>query len=264
VVNRPLIGLTVGPVRRKDGLDYAQLRMTYVQAIETAGGLPVLVPPTSDAVLDALLQRLDGLVLPGGADVDPAAYGEAVKGSEPPNLALDRLELAAARWAFEHDVPTLGICRGQQVLNVALGGSLVQHMGGHAPDGPRDQLHHRLRAAPESRLARVLGGTDFEVNSHHHQAIKRPGAGVVAVAWAEDGTIEGIECPDRQWVMAVQFHPEDLVNHAASQRLFTEFVAASIESSTRRMSSPVSSETRKDPGPLPIEISSPVSGRIRA
>jgi len=226
VVNRPLIGLTVGPVRHRDGLDYAQLRMTYVRAIEAAGGLPVLVAPTSDAVLEALLRRLDGLVLPGGADVDPAEYGEAVNGSEPPNQALDRLELFCARWAVEHNVPTLGICRGQQVLNVALGGTLVQHMDGHAPDGPRETLHHQLHVEPGSRLSRVLGGTDFDVNSHHHQAIKRPGTGVELVAWAEDGTVEGIECPDLRWVMAVQFHPEDLVNHAASQRLFSAFIAA--------------------------------------
>jgi len=226
VVNRPLIGLTVGPVRRRDGLDYAQLRMTYVRAIEAAGGLPVLVAPTSDAVLEGLLQRLDGLVLPGGADIDPAEYGEAVNGSEPPNLALDQLELTAARWVLEQDLPLLGICLGQQVLNVALGGSLVQHMEGNAPDGPRDTLHHRLHVESGSMLSGVLGGTEFEVNSHHHQAIKRPGTGVVPVAWAEDGTIEGIECPDRRWVMAVQFHPEDLVNHAASQRLFSAFIAA--------------------------------------
>jgi len=221
-----LIGLTVGPVRHRDGLDYAQLRMTYVRAIEAAGGLPVLVPPTSHVALEDLLGRVDGLVLPGGADVDPAEYGEVVNGSEPPNLELDRLELAAARWAVKNDLPLLGICRGQQVLNVALGGSLVQHMVGHAPEGGRDQLHHGLRVAPDSRLASVLGGTDFEVNSHHHQAIARLGAGVEVVAWAEDGTIEGIELTDRPWVMAVQFHPEDLVTHVASQRLFAAFIAA--------------------------------------
>ena len=230
---RPLIGLTVGPVRHGDGLDYAQLRMTYVQAIEAAGGLPVLVAPTSSqSLLVDLLKRLDGLVLPGGADIDPAAYGEAMDGSQPPNRALDLLELSAAAWAVEHDLPTLGICRGQQVLNVALGGSLVQHMDGHAPEGPRDWLHHRIHALPGSRLADVLGGTDFEVNSHHHQAVRRPGAGVVPVAWAEDGTIEGIECPKHRWVVAVQFHPEDLLHHAASQRLFAAFIeaAASIQS----------------------------------
>jgi gamma-glutamyl-gamma-aminobutyrate hydrolase PuuD len=225
---RPLIGLTAGPVRATDGLDYAQLRMTYVQAIEAAGGLPVLVPPLTDrAALVALLERLDGLLLPGGADIDPVAYGEPMHGAHPPNPALDRLELAAARWAVERAMPTLGICRGQQVINVALGGSLIQHLDGHAPDGPRDRLHHAFRVAPGSRLAAVLGTTEVQVNSHHHQAVKVLGDGLVAVAWAADGTIEGVERPNGAWLLAVQFHPEDLVGqHAASQRLFAAFVSA--------------------------------------
>jgi gamma-glutamyl-gamma-aminobutyrate hydrolase PuuD len=225
---RPLIGLTVGSTEGRDGYDYARLRTTYIRAIEQAGGLPVLVPPQVDRdSLVALLERLDGLLLPGGADVDPAEYGEASHGSEAPNAALDALELTAARWAVRRDLPTLGICRGQQVINVALGGSLIQHMDGHAPDGPRDTLHHALRVAPASRLASVLGSTQMQVNSHHHQAVKRLADGLVAVAWADDGTIEGIESPDNQWLLAVQFHPEDLVgHHAESERLFEAFIAA--------------------------------------
>jgi putative glutamine amidotransferase len=204
--------------------------MTYVRAVEMAGGLPLLVPPLAeDASLAALMERLDGLLLPGGDDVDPAEYGERVDGSQPPNRGLDRLELAAARWAVRRDLPTLGICRGQQVINVALGGSLVQHMDGHAPEGARDWLHHGFRVESGSRLARVLGdpvGT-LQVNSHHHQAVKTLGEGLVAVAWADDGTIEGIEAPDRRWLLAVQFHPEDLVpEHEASRRLMEAFVAA--------------------------------------
>jgi putative glutamine amidotransferase len=224
---RPLIGLTMGATRASDLLDYARLRMTYVEAVEAAGGLPVLVPPVADSsALFALLERLDALVLPGGADVDPAEYGETMNGAETPNAELDRLELAAARWAVERDLPLLGICRGQQVINVALGGSLIQHMDGHAAEGPRELLVHGLEVAPESRLAHVLGGTQLRVNSHHHQAVKRLAAGLEAVAWAEDGTIEGVEAPGKRWLSAVQFHPEDLVPaHAASQRLFSEFVA---------------------------------------
>jgi len=226
---RPLIGLTATPSRASDGLDYARLRMTYVQAVELAGGLPVIIPPLDDAAsLEALLERLDGLLLPGGADVDPAAYGEAPNGSQAPNPGLDRLELEATRWAIGHDLPTLGICRGQQVINVALGGSLVQHMDGHAPEGPRGLLAHGFRVAPESRLASVLGATEAQVNSHHHQAVKALGDGLVAVAWAPDGTIEGLESHRHPWLLAVQFHPEDLVSdgHAASQRLFEAFIEA--------------------------------------
>jgi putative glutamine amidotransferase len=202
--------------------------MTYVKAIEAPGGLPVLVPPLADrAAMVALLERLDGLLLPGGADVDPSAYGEAMNGAHAPNSDLDRLELAAACWAVERNVPTLGICRGQQVINVALGGSLIQHLDGHDTDGPRDRIRHTFRVAPGSRLADVLGSTDLEVSSHHHQAVKLLGRGLVATAWAGDGTIEGIESPDRRWLLAVQFHPEDLVgHHAASERLFAAFVSA--------------------------------------
>lgn len=225
---RPLIGLTVGAAQAKDGLDYVRLRTTYIQAVEAAGGLPVLVPPLGgSAALAALLERLDGLLLPGGGDVDPATYGEAVNGSQPPNPGLDALELEAVRRADAHHVPTLGICRGQQVINVALGGSLVQHMDGHAPEGPRDLLHHALRVTPCSRLADVFGATELQVNSHHHQAIKRLADGLTAVAWAEDGTIEGIESSNRSWLLAVQFHPEDLVpQHDASTRLMEAFVDA--------------------------------------
>lgn len=224
----PLIGITVGASLASDGQEYAQLRTTYIQAIEAAGGLPVLVPPLVDSsALNALLERLDGLLLPGGADVDPAEYGEPMSGSEPPNPALDALELSAARWAAERDLPTLGICRGQQVINVALGGSLIQDMTGHAPDGPRDWIHHGFRVAVDSKLAEILGATDLQVNSHHHQAIKRLAEGLEPVAWAEDDTIEGIEAPGRSWLLAVQFHPEDLVDtHLASRRLFDAFIAA--------------------------------------
>jgi putative glutamine amidotransferase len=123
---------------------------------------------------------------------------------------------------------------------VALGGTLVQHMEGHAPEGARDWLHHGLRVQPESQLAAVLGGTWFEVNSHHHQAVKALGAGLVAVAWAEDGTIEGMERPSGgAWLMAVQFHPEDLVpEHEASKRLLAAFVevcSANAPVATRRL-----------------------------
>ena len=225
---RPLIGLTVGPTTARDGLEYARLRMTYVRAVECAGGLPVLVPPLEDpATLTALLQRLDGVLLPGGADVDPAEYGEAINGSQDINPALDRLELAVARWAIEASLPTLGICRGQQLLNVALGGTLVQHIDAHAPQGARDALTHEFHVAPDSRLARVLGATDLRVNSHHHQAVKQLGNGLEAVAWSDDGTIEGVESLAHPWLLAVQFHPEDLVtSHEQSRRLMEAFVEA--------------------------------------
>jgi putative glutamine amidotransferase len=125
------------------------------------------------------------------------------------------------------EVPTLGICRGEQLLNVALGGSLVQHIEGHTQGEPRDALTHGLRLEPTSRLAHALGTTDTHINSHHHQALARLGRGLRAVAWAPDGTVEGVESTEHPWLLAVQFHPEDLVSkHEPSRRIFQAFVEA--------------------------------------
>src|SRR4051812_22984586 len=135
-MSRPLVGLTIGP--ENESSRYLRLRSTYPAAIEAAGGLPVLIPPLADDLaLGELLGRLDALVFPGGLDVDPAEYAESLAPETEVNPALDRLELAVARWAATSSVPTLGICRGQQLLNVALGGSLIQHMDGHRQAGDR-------------------------------------------------------------------------------------------------------------------------------
>lgn len=221
----PLIGITVGP--REEGSPYVQTRSSYVHAVEVAGGLPVLIPPLGPDALEALLERLDGIMFPGGADVDPAEYGEVRQPKTEVVSGLDRLELAVARWALRSDVPTLGICRGQQVLNVALGGSLIQHLDDHRQPGDRTALTQTLKVTPGSRLADVFGATRIEVNTMHHQAVKEVARGLTAVAWAEDGTIEAMESHDHPWLLMVQFHPEELVDfHAPSQRLFTAFVEA--------------------------------------
>jgi putative glutamine amidotransferase len=218
--------MTIGP--EKEGSAYLRLRSTYARAVEAAGGLPVLVPPFVDRdALHALLGRLDAIVFPGGLDVDPAEYGEAPHPETEVNPNLDELELAVARWAASSEVPTLGICRGQQLINVALGGSLIQHIDGHRQGEPRSRLGHALNVAGDSRLAGILGATDLEVNTHHHQAVQRLGAGLEAVAWAPDNTVEALESRDHPWLIAVQFHPEDLVGfHAPSQRLFGALVEA--------------------------------------
>jgi putative glutamine amidotransferase len=180
--------------------------------------------------LSELLSRLDAIVFPGGLDVDPTEYGEAAHPLTEVNPELDRLELAVARWAAHAQVPTLGICRGQQLLNVALGGSLVQHIEGHRQGElgkPRDALVHGISLLPDSRLAAILGGTELRVNTHHHQAVGRLARGLRAVAWAPDGTIEALESTEHPWLLAVQFHPEDLVAfHEPSQRLFHALVEA--------------------------------------
>jgi putative glutamine amidotransferase len=225
-VSRPLIGITMGP--GKPGSPYLQLRATYSRAIETAGGLPVLLPPLQPETVSGVLERLDGIVFPGGADVDPAEYGEAPHPKTETNPELDRLELAVARWALRSDVPTLGICRGQQLLNVALGGSLIQHLDDHRQPGDRTSLTQALTLSPGSRLADVFGATHIEVNTMHHQAVNALGRGLRAVAWAtSDGTIEALESDEHPWLVMVQFHPEELVAfHEPSRRLFEAFVDA--------------------------------------
>ena len=154
-----------------------QTRSSYVHAVEVAGGLPVLIPPVGPDALEALLERLDGIVFPGGADVDPAEYGEVRQPKTEVVAELDRLELAVAHWAIHSDVPTLGICRGQQVLNVAMGGSLIQHLDDHRQPGDRTALTQKLTVTPGSRLADVFGSTQIEVNTMHHQAVKEVARG---------------------------------------------------------------------------------------
>jgi putative glutamine amidotransferase len=230
--SRPLVGITAAAAL-PDHPAYVSIRGSYVHAIEQAGGAPVLIPPLeSPDALETILSSLHGIVFPGGGDVQPALYGEDAHPLTHVNSALDRLELAAAAWAIAHPLPTLGICRGQQLLNVALGGSLLQDLPsaglpGHAqPPTERSALTHAVRVQPGSRLAELLGETRFQANSLHHQAIGRLGRGLRAVAWSDDGVVEGVESEQHPWLVAVQFHPEELVDfHAPSQQLLAAFVA---------------------------------------
>lgn len=233
---RPLIGITVGTERER--ADDLKIAANYLRAIDQAGGAPVLVPPVEPEALEAILSRLDGIVLPGGPDVDPAAYGAVRHPQTRPNRDLDRLELAVARRAVLSNRPILGICRGQQLVNVALGGTLVQHLTGHvrqpgwALKWPRPpEPSHHMRVAPDSRLAAMLGTTDLVVNSFHHQAVLEPGAALRPVAWAPDGTVEALESTRHPWLVTVQFHPEEMVaRHLPSRRLMAAFVEACVRS----------------------------------
>jgi putative glutamine amidotransferase len=198
----------------------ALLPERYVQSVAAVGAIPVLLPPT--AGIEQVTGRLDGLVLSGGGDIDPARYGARRDPScGPANPDRDRAELALAHAALEQRLPLLGICRGMQVINVALGGTLHQHL----PDVVGHELHspapsrfgqHPVRVEPGSRLAAILGRTDLTdhlavvVPTHHHQAVDQPGAGLTATAWADDGTIEAAELDPGQhpFAVAVQWHPE--------------------------------------------------------
>jgi putative glutamine amidotransferase len=238
----PLIGVTTSVTADEDGgaaPPRAHLNRAYVRAIQHAGGVPVLLPPClDDPPRDALWERLDGLVLTGGGDVDPARFDEprhrAVVGV---SEARDRLELALAERALAEGVPLLAICRGLQVLNVVLGGSLHQHIPAaypgsevaHQQEAPRERPTHDVKVMVEgTRLGAVLSAAELKVNSFHHQAINRLGRGLRQVAWAPDEVIEGVEMPQAQsLVLAVQWHPEDLIDHdPAARNLFAALVEA--------------------------------------
>ena len=233
---KPLIGVTTsemrssraGTLRRHGEPPHAEmaLGMTYLRAIEAAGGMPVVLPPLGDAV--AYLDRLDGICLSGGPDLDPDAYGATERHAElgPTEPSLDAFELELARAADARGIPILGICRGAQALNVARGGTLNQHLPGHRQTEPATATTHSVLVEPETQLAALLGTHLLRVNSFHHQAVDRLGGGLRAVAHAADGTVEGIEAPGERFVLGVQWHVEGLVAQPRHRVLFEALVAA--------------------------------------
>ncbi len=238
---RPLIAVTTSELRRPE---YASARpqgeppklevalaTLYPEAIERAGGIPVIVPLLRPAAIGPLLDRVDGVCLPGGPDVQPSVYGaEPHPELGPTEPRVDAVELALVRAADRRKLPILGICRGMQLLNVARGGTLHQHLPDVVGSGVehRQAEHgsvptHRLETASNSRLRATLGGPTLEVNSFHHQAVQKLGKGLAASAWAPDGTIEAIENPGDRLVIGVQWHAEGLEDHGP---LFDLLIAA--------------------------------------
>ena len=211
----PRIGITTSPRR---GDDYY---IPYRRAVEAVGAQPVDLPPGTRA-----LPELDGLLLPGGWDVDPALYGEK-PGPEvgPIDRELDDTELRLFALAREQRLPVMGICRGQQVINVAMGGSLVQHLEGHEVRSfGRSHLAHEIEIDPRSELGRASGESNLRVNSLHHQAIDKLAPGLVETARGQDGTVEAVETSDGL-IVAVQCHPEELTADLPwARNLFERFV----------------------------------------
>jgi putative glutamine amidotransferase len=241
---RPLIGVTTSELRssrattlRRHGEPpHAEmaLGMTYLRAVEAVGGMPVVLPPLGDAEL--LLDRLDGVCLSGGPDLDPEAYGAIERHAElgPTEPSLDAFELALARAADARGIPILGICRGAQALNVARGGTLHQHLPAHRQTEPATATTHTVHVDDGSRLAALVGTRPLRVNSFHHQAVDELGRGLRAVAHAADGTIEAIEAPGAGFVLGVQWHAEGLVHEPRHRVLFEALVvAASAEPALR-------------------------------
>ena len=236
---KPYIGITCGTFRDRDWCPPANiLRKTYTDAVVAAGGAPFLIPVVEDeAVLRARYERLDGVLLSGGGDVEPMHYGEhpidELGTVDPPR---DALELPLARWAVADGKPVLGICRGVQVLNVALGGTLYQDIPAqlqselvHDSSFTRQDwtyMAHELRLAPDSKLAQLFGQTSFPINSLHHQSLRTIAPGLRAVGWAPDGVVEAVEGNNGHFLVGIQCHPEALQSSADVRwrALFARFV----------------------------------------
>ncbi|MBO1081350.1 gamma-glutamyl-gamma-aminobutyrate hydrolase family protein [Roseomonas haemaphysalidis] len=231
----PLIGVTLDaePAGGWSKLPWYAVRQNYLSAIAAAGGLPVALPHEPE-LAEHYLERIDGLLVTGGAfDVDPALYGG---GPAHATVSLKSgrtaFELAVTRGALARDMPVLGICGGQQLLAVAFGGTLIQHIPdsvenalAHEQPNPRTEPGHEVSVTAGTLLARIVGGTRMAVNSAHHQAVDRPGQGAVVNAVAPDGVVEGIEHPGHRFALGVQWHPEYAVD-PADPRIFDAFVEA--------------------------------------
>jgi putative glutamine amidotransferase len=236
---RPLIGVTTSELRpgalatlQRAGLPphpEIMLGDSYLRAIDAAGGIPVILAPIGLAAVPALVERLDGICLAGGPDLDPVAYGAETRhpllGAT--DAGVDAFELAVARAADASGLPLLGICRGAQALNVARGGTLHQHVDGHRQTELTTLPTQSVSVAADSLLAAVTGaGETLAVNSFHHQAVDAPGAGLRVVAWAPDGTAEAIEDRARPFLLAVQWHAETLTERPEHGALFAALVRA--------------------------------------
>ncbi len=239
----PLIGITVDTVSAVDRSHY-RLGCTYTQAIKQAGGLPLMIPGDFPlGRIEELRRHLDGLLLTGGSDLDPKCYaGQPHPRLNATNPERDQLEISLVQLAASSGWPFLGICRGIQVINVALGGTLFTDLADqfngslkhdYYPTYPRDYLAHRVVLAENSRLRQILMAEEFPVNSLHHQGIRRLASSLNETAYAPDGLIEAVELPGHPFGIGVQWHPEELLNSPRMQALFSTFVQASAQRAIR-------------------------------
>ena len=225
---RPLIGITCGTISGSGPAKYGQ-NQTYIRAVEEAGGIPLLIPPQSS--IEELFEILDGILFTGGGDLEPTIYDPEDRGSDGIDPDRDQLELGLARRAADAGLPMFGICRGQQVINVALGGGLLQDVGEHSQEAARNEVTHRVEVAPNSRLADLVGPL-VEVNNFHHKVVdqERDSKGLRVSAFSADGRrfIEGLESEDGR-ILAVQWHPEELTDREEARSLFKRLVDAAAE-----------------------------------
>lgn len=236
---RPLIGIS--SYGRAGERQTFSVPCEYVDVVRLAGGVPLILPPVECEVPEGL-DAIAGLILPGGGDVDPAHYGG---GHHDANYGIsaerDRFELSLARAALQRPgLPVLCVCRGMQLLNVALGGTLISHIPDHFGErvvhrAPQlKPIQHDVRIDPQSRLGKLFDVDNLTVQSVHHQAVGTLGKGLRAVAWAEDGVVEAVESDRHPFVIAVQWHPElDALSDPRPQRLFEALVARSVQYAAR-------------------------------
>jgi putative glutamine amidotransferase len=236
----PVIGVTTMRRENSAGISLASLEEAYVDALAQASACPVLIPNAlSEDALDGLLPRLDGVLFTGGGDIETSYYSEEahpkVSSVEP---ARDRLELILLKRVVQSGKPFLGICRGLQLINVGLGGTLYADIADQVPgaakhdyypDWKRDYLAHPVEVDQDARLAGILGGRVVEVNSLHHQAVRQLAPDLVLTAGSPDGIVEAVELPDHPFGLAVQWHPEWLTTHAPMRALFNAFSDAARE-----------------------------------
>lgn len=236
----PLIGITT---YSRNEAGEILLPGAYLDAVQMAGGTPILLPPQpiTQAQVDRILNSIDGLIFAGGGDINPSLYG----GELHPTLYLmdqerDEFELALAHAVLQRDLPTLGICRGMQMLSVASGAALIPHVPdvygasiAHRLDHPRRPIHHSVTLVPDSRIAQIMGNTEVTVMSWHHQAVQQVPPGWRSVAAASDGLVEAIERIERPWQTGLQWHPELSPEDPAHQQIFRSFIQAATHFSMR-------------------------------
>lgn len=242
-----IIGVTSGDAFRERSAEgvpnrpHAALKQDYLDAVAGAGAVPLVIAPEATPAADLVVSRVDGLMLVGGVDVHPANYGEALlNDTVDPDPERDALELALLKSALKRGLPVLAICRGHQVLNVARGGTLWQDLPAQRPDGlghsQRGDPHsagHEVRIAEGSLLRRIVGSDRLGTNSFHHQAVRRLGQDLRPTAWSSDGLVEALEDPAHRFVLGVQWHPEEMLNHPQHRALFDAFAEAAEERAGR-------------------------------
>lgn len=238
--NKPLIGITSGIINNSQGSPVCQVGQAYVQAVESAGGIPLVIPVFKNAgdKIDSLLSRLDGVVFSGGGDIELQRFNgqphSRIYGVSPER---DSLEFHLMEKVIEDDLPMLAICRGIQVLNVAFGGDLFTHIEDQLtgslkhdlfPGYPRDKIAHTVSIKSGSLLDEIFNAGEVEVNSLHHQGISRAGEGLEPTAYAPDGVVEGLEVQGARFAVGVQWHPECLPSHPETPKLFRSFIEACV------------------------------------